>query len=190
MDIRPWTVERSSVLFSHPRVLITEEAVRLPSGQLVEDYLQIGVAEHVVIIPKAANGTFLLQRQYKHGPKAVVLTFPAGGIEPGEGPFDAGRRELREETGITAQEWRYLGRFVLNGNQGGGATNLLLAEGLDTSDLTSSPTHADLEEQELLWLTEQELLDAAKRGQFQIVSHALALSFAVNPKLWPAPGER
>lgn len=188
MEIRPWTVERSQILFSHPRVMITEETVRLPSGLLVEDYLQISVAEHVVIVAKAEDGTFLLQRQYKHGPKAVVLTFPAGGIESGEGPFDAARRELREETGIDAQDWRYLGRFVLNGNQGGGATHLLFAERLEKLEQTLSPADADLEEQELLWLSEQELFDAAKRGQFKIVSHALALSFAVNPKLWPTNG--
>jgi ADP-ribose pyrophosphatase len=190
MDLRPWTVERTNVLFSHPRVVITEEAVRLPSGRLVDDYLQIKVAEHVVIIVRSETEQFLVQRQYKHGPRALVLTFPAGGIERGETPYDAARRELEEETGIRARVWRYFGRFVLNGNQGSGAAHLFLTVGIASGTATASPAHADLEEQEALWLTGQELVDAAKCGQFKIASHALALGFALNPKLWPDPNCR
>lgn len=185
MILRPWTVERRKVLFSHPRVVVSKEAVRLPDGQIVEDYLQIAVAEHVVMIVRADDGKFLLQRQYKHGPRAVVLTFPAGEIEPGEAPADAARRELQEETGFRAKDWRYFGRFVLNGNQGAGAAHLLLAEGIEDAGRTLSAADPDLEEQELLWLTEAELVEAAKGGQFKISSHALALAFAVNPRLWP-----
>lgn len=185
MVLRPWTVERSKVLFSHPRVLVTEEAVRLPDGQIVEDYLQIAVAEHVVMVVRADDGKFLLQRQYKHGPRAVVLTFPAGGIEPGETPNEAARRELQEETGFCVHDWRYFGRFVLNGNQGSGAVHVLLAEGIENAGPTLLPANPDLEEQEVLWLMEAELVEAAKGGQFKISSHALALAFAVNPRLWP-----
>jgi ADP-ribose pyrophosphatase len=187
MDTKVWAVERTNVLFSHPRVVVTEETVRLPDGRLVGDYLQIAVAEHVVIIVRAADGKFLLQCQYKHGPRAVVLTFPAGGIEPGETPADAARRELHEETGLRAGDWRYFGRFVLNGNQGAGAAHLFLAERIHDTGRTLAPATADLEDQEVLWLSENELIEAARGGQFKIASHALALGFAINHKLWP-PG--
>ncbi len=185
MVLRPWTIERRRVLFSHPRIVVTEETVRLPDGRIVEDYLQIAVAEHVVMIVRSDDGKILLQRQYKHGPRAVVLTFPAGEIEPTEAPADAARRELQEETGFRARDWRYFGRVVLNGNQGAGAVHLFLAEGIEDAGRTSSATDADLEEQELLWLTEAELVEAAKDGQFRISSHALALALALNPRLWP-----
>jgi len=187
MDMKPWKVERASILFSHPRVVLTEEAVRLPDGTLVEDYLQIKMSEHVAVIVRSEEGNYLLQRQYKHGLRGVSLTFPAGVIESGEQPSAAARRELREETGVEARNWRSLGRFVLNGNQGAGAVHLFLADYHRTDGTDLVPTDSgDLEEQELMWLTESQLVEAAKCGQFKIASHALAVAFALDPRLWPA----
>ena len=187
MEMKHWKVERSSILFSHPRVVLTEEAVRLPDGTLVEDYLQIKMAEHVTVIVRSEDGKYLLEQQYKHGLRGVSLTFPAGVIELGEQPSAAARRELREETGIEAHNWRPLGRFVLNGNQGAGAVHLFVAEYSGTSSSDTQPTGSDdLEEQELLWLTDAQMVKAAKCGQFKIASHALALAFALDPRLWPA----
>lgn len=184
MHLRPWKVERTSILFSHPRVVLTPEAVRLSDGSLVEDYLQITVAEHVAIIARSQHNK--VQRQYKHGPRTISLTFPAGAIEPGEDPSMAARRELREETGIEARHWRSLGRFVLNGNQGAGAVHLFFADGLAMVHYSSATVRIDLEEQEIMWLTEGELIEATRRGQFKIVSHALALTFVLDRRLWPS----
>ncbi|MGV3489612.1 MAG: NUDIX hydrolase, partial [Tuberibacillus sp.] len=36
---------------------------------------------------------------------------PAGAIEPGEEPFEAAKRELKEETGYVARNWISLGIF-------------------------------------------------------------------------------
>ncbi len=186
MNLSPWKVERASILFSHPRVVLTQEVVRLPDGSLVEDYLQIMVAEHVAIIARSDDGKFLVCRQYKHGPRAVGLTFPAGAIEPGEEPSDAAQRELREETGIVAHHWQSFGRFVLNGNQGAGAVHLFFAEPTGAIDCSSKASEGDLEEQEVLWLTEDALIEAARRGEFKIASHALALAYALDRRLWPS----
>jgi ADP-ribose pyrophosphatase len=166
---------------------LTQEAVRLPDGSLVEDYLQITLAEHVAIIARSQDNKVLVQRQYKHGSRTIGLTFPAGAIEPGEDPSVAAGRELWEETGIEARNWRRLGRFVLNGNQGAGAVHLFFADGLATVD-RSARRVSDLEEQETMWLTEDQLIEAARCGQFKIASHALALAFALDRRLWPTNG--
>jgi 8-oxo-dGTP pyrophosphatase MutT (NUDIX family) len=101
----------------------------------------------------------------------------------------AARRELWEETGIEARHWRGSGRFVLNGNQGAGAVHLFFADGLATVDDSSTRVRTDLEEQETMWLTEDELIEAARCGQFQIASHALALAFALDRRLWHSNGK-
>lgn len=50
-------------------------------------------------------------RQFRYPYKQVVLETPAGKLEPGEDPDEAIRRELREETGVTADGFLKLGDF-------------------------------------------------------------------------------
>ena len=52
-----------------------------------------------------------LVRQFRYPYKQVVLETPAGKLEPGEDPDEAIRRELREETGVTADGFLKLGDF-------------------------------------------------------------------------------
>lgn len=50
-------------------------------------------------------------RQYRYPYHEVVLELPAGKLEPGEDPFEAGKRELREETGVVGKDYADLGRL-------------------------------------------------------------------------------
>lgn len=48
-------------------------------------------------------------RQFRYPHKKALLEIPAGKLEWGENHFECGKRELREETGFTADKWKYLG---------------------------------------------------------------------------------
>ena len=48
-------------------------------------------------------------RQFRYPYKKVLLELPAGKLEPGEDPFEAVKREQREETGTTAESYISLG---------------------------------------------------------------------------------
>lgn len=50
-------------------------------------------------------------RQYRYPYREVVLELPAGKLERGENPLEAGKRELREETGVLGEKYRDLGRL-------------------------------------------------------------------------------
>jgi ADP-ribose pyrophosphatase len=50
-------------------------------------------------------------RQYRYPYHEIVLEAPAGKLEPGEDPFEAAKRELREETGTTGKSYADLGRM-------------------------------------------------------------------------------
>ena len=52
----------------------------------------------VVIVPHLPDGRLILVRQYRHAAKQSLWELVAGGMEPGETPRQAARRELREET--------------------------------------------------------------------------------------------
>lgn len=59
----------------------------------------------VVIVPLLDDGSVVLERQYRYPLERVLLEFPAGKLDPGEGRQMAAMRELAEETGYRAKEW-------------------------------------------------------------------------------------
>ena len=84
------------------------DRVRLPDGhESTREYLKHQGA--VVVIPVLDDGRMIFERQFRYPLGQVFLEFPAGKIDPGEDILHTGKRELREETGYTASEWRYLG---------------------------------------------------------------------------------
>ena len=53
----------------------------------------------------------LFVRQFRYPYGEVVLEAPAGKLEKGEDAFEAGKRELKEETGATGQNYQFLGNL-------------------------------------------------------------------------------
>ena len=86
---------------------VRRDVVRLPNGaQTVREYIEHPGA--VAIIPFLATGELLMERQYRYPLGRVLIELPAGKISAGEPPLETARRELREETGYTAADWRYV----------------------------------------------------------------------------------
>ena len=81
------------------------DRLHFPSGikKTREIVLHAGV---VGILPVLADGRILLVRQYRHPVGRFLWEIPAGLIDPGEDPLVSAKRELREETGYTARQWR------------------------------------------------------------------------------------
>lgn len=176
-SLRPWRRLDSRSLLSHPpRLEVSLDRVALPDGRVVEDYLQLRVPDHVVVAALDEAGHFVFERQYKHGVGAVSLTLPSGGIEAGEDPEAAGRRELLEETGLEAARWRGFGAFVIGANSHIARAHLFLAEG---ARQVAEPASGDLEEMEILALAPTAARRALAEGQVPVMSSALALSLAL-----------
>jgi len=64
--------------------------------------------DFVVIVAVTRQNQILLVRQYRPPVAAVTLELPAGHIDPGETPEQAARRELLEETGHEADNFKLL----------------------------------------------------------------------------------
>ena len=66
----------------------------------------------VCVIPVTENLEVIMERQYRYPLDRVILEIPAGKLDtPDEDRLSAIQRELREETGYTADEWTEIGPF-------------------------------------------------------------------------------
>jgi len=81
--------------------------VELPNGkQGVRDVVRHPGA--VAIVALTDDGRICLLRQYRVSLGRVTVEIPAGKLDPGEDPLDCARRELREETGMEADQMAFL----------------------------------------------------------------------------------
>ena len=154
--------------------------MRLPDGTELFDYYQIRLPDFVLVYATTEESKILILRQYKHGPRRVCLTFPGGAVNEGESPLDAARRELLEETGYVSERWVSYGGFVTNGNQRCNTAHLFRA---DACRRVSDPKAPDVEDPELLELSESELLRPESPQEFGLSTHLALLALATHPQL-------
>lgn len=88
------------------------DQVRLPNGATAtREYVIHPGAVMVIPLLEDENGKLqvVLERQFRYPVGQVMIEFPAGKLDAGEGCFECARRELREETGYTASQWAHAG---------------------------------------------------------------------------------
>ena len=101
----------SEEIFDGVILHVIRDAVELPNGHtsVREVIRHIGA---VCVIPVTENNEVIVERQYRYPLDRVILEIPAGKLEaPDEDRLSAIQRELREETGYSADEWTNIGDF-------------------------------------------------------------------------------
>ncbi|HPH95792.1 MAG TPA: NUDIX hydrolase [Anaerolineaceae bacterium] len=177
-SLRPWqTLSRQVILKPNKYLTVENHVIKLPDGQVIPDWPWIIIPSAAIVLPMTSDGHFLCFRQTKYAVNGPTLATVGGMLEPGEAPIEAARRELLEEMGCEAQEWVSLGNHILDPNRGIATMHLFLA--LKTVKV-SEPVVDDLEDQERLSLSRQELQTALSANEFKVISWAAVVALALN----------
>ncbi len=114
------------------------DKVKLPNGRITtREYIRHPGA--VAIVPVLPDGSIVLVKQFRYATGSVLYEIPAGKIDPGEEPDACARRELSEETGYEAANWRYLTAIATTPGFTDELIHLYLAEGLEQFDQHTDP---------------------------------------------------
>lgn len=91
---------------------------RTSSDGRCSTFIEVDCPKWVTIVPwfRNAEGVpmFVMVDQFRHGSATVTREFPAGVVEKGEEPMDAGLRELKEEAGLEGERVTVLGNVNPN----------------------------------------------------------------------------
>lgn len=128
MDLTERTLERREI-YQGRVVSLHVDKVALPNGGTSTRE----IVDHpggVAILALDEENRVPVVRQYRYAFSRVMLEIPAGKREKGEEPFVTAQRELKEEVGAEAAEWRDLGTLIPSPGCYGETLYLYLARGL------------------------------------------------------------
>ena len=176
--LRPWkTLSKRPVLDFNKFLRVESHTIKLPDGSIIDDWAWVISPDAVIVLACDENGYFLCFRQTKYAVDGTSLAPVGGMLGKDEDPLVAAKRELLEETGYEANKWVNLGSFVLEPNRGVETVHLFLALG---AQKVSHPESDDLEDQELLLLSKEELKSALHKGEFKVLSWTAVVAMALN----------
>ena len=116
-------------VFSGRLLRVRRDVVRLPDGaEAVREYIRHPGA--VLVVALLDVGRVVLERQFRYPHGRDFIELPAGKLEPGEPHLETAKRELLEETGYVAAEWRRLGVIHTSIGYTDESIEMFLARGL------------------------------------------------------------
>ena len=112
--IGPWTRRSRRVAYENPWIRVWHDEVEQPDGSpgIYSVVHFSGLAVGAVVLDD--EDRVLLVGQHRYTLDAYSWELPEGGVPFDESPLDGARRELLEETGVEADDWRELLRFDLS----------------------------------------------------------------------------
>lgn len=175
--MKPWkTLSRTTILDHSKWLRVEDHTIQLPNGSILEKWCWIISPDYVNVVVQDVDDNFVCFRQTKYAANGISLAPVGGYLEPNEDPLTCAKRELREELGFEAPEWIPLGRFPCDGNHGGGFANLYLAKhARQVGEIIAD----DLEEQEIVTLSRNEMMQALMNGDFKVLSWSTVVALSL-----------
>jgi ADP-ribose pyrophosphatase len=126
-----------------------------------------------VVVPLLDDGRVCLERVFRVSLRQTLVELPAGTLEPGEDPKLAAHRELKEETGFTAERMEQIHSFVVSPGILDERMYLFVATGL-TAGESSLEAGEKIEKLIVPWA---EALDMVFNGVIQDAKTIIGLLF-------------
>ncbi|MBQ1362836.1 MAG: NUDIX hydrolase [Oscillospiraceae bacterium] len=165
----------SQELYRSKSYSFTVDKVQVPDGceRVREVFHHPGA---VAVLAVNNKGQAAIVRQYRYPVKQVLTEIPAGKTDkdPNETILQAAQRELREETGCTAEVFVHLGDILTSPGVMTEVIHLFFAKGLKTG-------RQDLDEDEFLedgWMDIEELRSGIASGEIQDAKTIIAVHLA------------
>ncbi|MGD0879402.1 MAG: NUDIX hydrolase [Anaerolineales bacterium] len=177
-ELRPWeTISRKTILRHSKFLTVESRAIKLPDGRIIPDWPWLIIPNAAIVLAVTDDKKFLCFRQTKYAVEGTSLAPVGGMLEPNETPLSAAKRELLEEMGYKASDWIDLGSYILDPNRGIATMYLFLA--LHAKQV-AKPNSDDLEDQDLLFLNQNEIESALKKGEFKILAWSAVVAMSLN----------
>ena len=169
--VGPWIRRSRTTAYENAWIQVHHDEVARPDGSAgiygVVHFRSRAVG--AVVMDDA--GRVLLVGQHRYPLDRYSWEVPEGGAPWEEDPLSGARRELAEETGFTAREWRELLRFTLSNSVSDEEGVLFVATGLEPGPSTPDPT----EDLRLRWVSLGEALSMVRSGEIHDVMTQVGL---------------
>lgn len=130
----PWSTLSSQLVYDNPWISVTEHQVINPSGGRGIYGVVHFKNRAIGIVPIDDEGYTWLVGQYRYTLDQYSWEIPEGGGKVEEDPLHAAQRELLEETGLQAREWRRIMSMHLSNSVTDEVAIVYLARGLEQGD--------------------------------------------------------
>ncbi|MEO8437674.1 MAG: NUDIX hydrolase [Chloroflexota bacterium] len=167
----PWRRRSRRVAYENAWITIWhDEVIRPDGGPGIYGVVHFAnLAAGVLAIDDADR--VLLVGQHRYALDEYSWEIPEGGVPAGESALDGARRELREETGLDAMEWRELARAHLSNSVTDELAILFVATGLTEGVATPDGT----EQLERRWVPFTEVLEMTLDGRISDAMTVIAV---------------
>ena len=139
-QLNPWKKISSKNVYKNQWFSLREDQVISPGGER-SIYGVVETAPAIAIVPISDQLETFLVGQYRYPLNTYSWEVPEGGAYPGESNLNAAKRELKEETGLTAQKWTYLNSLYTSNSITNEVGHIYLAEELKPGK--SEPEHTE-----------------------------------------------
>jgi 8-oxo-dGTP pyrophosphatase MutT (NUDIX family) len=161
---RPWERGAARTVYSNPWISVSEETAIAPTGNPALYGVVSFKNRALAVLPLFEDGSVVLVGQHRLPFGDYSWEIPEGGGPLAEDPLDGAKRELLEETGLAAAEWREILRMQLSNSVTDEVAIGFLALGLTEAAPTEGDGTEDIAQVRAPF---REALDAALSGRIQ-----------------------